>query len=330
MPALITHDTFGHDVYAELYESIGGSRDEAEAFLLGNQGPDPLFYSLLNPKLRFAHNLSRLMHRRYPSELLYEFKKSVSVLPESEASIGRAYVLGFLCHYAMDSTLHPLVYNQVYALTDAGEPGLTRKNASEVHLYIETELDELVLTVKRNERISTFNPSREILKASNHVLEIISKMYAYVAMHLYGMTIPLNTYSSSVKLFRRSQEFFYSPRGLKHNVLGRIETLVRPYSYYRSFSHRNIPITESAFDNHEHAVWKNPYTNEETNDSFWDLYDKALKKAADGIAIIDEIDFDVERARSITDDVDFNGEPVVASILTVETLPPNSSSGAGE
>ena len=29
MPSLITHDTFGQDVYRDLFASIGGSRDEA-------------------------------------------------------------------------------------------------------------------------------------------------------------------------------------------------------------------------------------------------------------------------------------------------------------
>ena len=46
MPSIITHDTFGQDIDRDLFTSIGGSRDEAEAFLLGNQGPDPLFYSV--------------------------------------------------------------------------------------------------------------------------------------------------------------------------------------------------------------------------------------------------------------------------------------------
>ena len=41
MPSIITHDTFGQDIYRDLFTSIGGSRDEAEAFLLGNQGPTP-------------------------------------------------------------------------------------------------------------------------------------------------------------------------------------------------------------------------------------------------------------------------------------------------
>ncbi len=52
MPALITHDAFGRDVYGRLHAFVGGTRDEADAFLLGNQGPDPLFYAVLNPRLR--------------------------------------------------------------------------------------------------------------------------------------------------------------------------------------------------------------------------------------------------------------------------------------
>ena len=43
---IITHDFFGRDVYDALFQTIGGSRDEADAFLLGNQGPDPLFYAV--------------------------------------------------------------------------------------------------------------------------------------------------------------------------------------------------------------------------------------------------------------------------------------------
>ena len=31
MPAIIAHDLFAKDVYHEVFESVGGSRDEAEA-----------------------------------------------------------------------------------------------------------------------------------------------------------------------------------------------------------------------------------------------------------------------------------------------------------
>ena len=50
MPAIITHDLFGKDVYGKTFDTIGGSRDAAEAFLLGNQGPDPLFFVAPDPR----------------------------------------------------------------------------------------------------------------------------------------------------------------------------------------------------------------------------------------------------------------------------------------
>ena len=167
MPALITHDFFGRDVYDRLYTFIGGSRDEADAFLLGNQGPDPLFYLVLSPQLRAHNRLGSTMHNKKPSELLTALKNSLGILNSAEREVGRAYALGFLCHYTLDSTMHPFVYFHEYRLCDAGVPGLTRADGSEVHGTIESELDELVLFEKRGETIATFNPSAEILNASN-------------------------------------------------------------------------------------------------------------------------------------------------------------------
>ena len=84
MPALITHDFFGRDVYDRLYTFIGGSRDEADAFLLGNQGPDPLFYLVLSPQLRAHNRLGSTMHNKKPSELLTALKNSLGILKSAK------------------------------------------------------------------------------------------------------------------------------------------------------------------------------------------------------------------------------------------------------
>ena len=173
MPAIITHDFFGRDVYDRLYNTIGGSRDEADAFLLGNQGPDPLFYIVISPYLHEHNRLGNTMHSKLPTELIKAFKDSLGILNSAELPVGRAYALGFLCHYTLDSTVHPFVYYHEYRLCDAGEPGLSRADGTEVHGVIESELDELVLFEKRGQTVSTFNPSAEILKASDFVLSVV-------------------------------------------------------------------------------------------------------------------------------------------------------------
>lgn len=318
MPALITHDFFGRDVYDRLYTFIGGSRDEAEAFLLGNQGPDPLFYTVLSPQLREHNRLGSTMHNKKPSELLAALKNSLSILGSAEQEVGRAYALGFLCHYTLDSTMHPFVFFHEYQVCDAGEPGLSRADGSEVHGVIESELDELVLFEKRTETVATFNPSAEILNASNFVLRIISKMYAYVALTVYGEIIPATMFETAVKDFRIAQRLFYSPSGRKRAIIGRVEELLRPYSFYRSMSHRPVALTTSQFDNRAHEAWENPFTGEVRTVGFWDLFDEALEKAQDNLFAFDEDTFDLAAAQEITHELDFSGEPVVALVVSVE------------
>lgn len=307
MPAIITHDTFAKDLYDKFCSFIGTSRDEAEAFLLGNQGPDPLFYSVVNPKLKSAHSLGQTMHKARTNEILASFGNAVETLPEEEQSIARAYVLGFWGHYLLDSTLHPLVYSFEYKVCDAGIPRLDRKDHREVHAVIESEYDEMVLYTRFGETVATFDPSKEILRASAYCLRIISKLYTYVAQDVFGLRIPENAFGDSVKMFRFVQGVFRSPSGIKRSVVGRIETLVRRHSFFRAMSHRALPLEESQFENRDRNTWINPRTGETRRDSFWDLYEKAQDRFPDALMLVNARDFDIPSIQRITHDMNFSG-----------------------
>ena len=318
MPAIITHDTFGRDAYERNRTFIGATRDEVEAFLLGNQGPDPLFYSVANPLLKRVHKLGNRMHRDKPSEILTAFREGISVLDEADRPVGRAYALGFLGHYVLDSTMHPLVYFQEYRLCDAGEPGLTRADGNEVHALIESEYDEMVLTAKRGETVATFDPSREILRGTDRMLHIVSQLYAYMALTVCGTVIPEDAFAGAVKCFRVVQRLFHSGTGVKRELLGRVEEVVRPYSFYRAMSHRAHLLERSEFDNREHETWADPFTGEESTDGFWDRYEKAAERFDAAARTFDDAAFDLAAARRITHDKNFSGDPVVATIVAVE------------
>ena len=163
MPAILTHDFFGQDVYAAHSHVIGKSIDEKDAFLLGNQGPDPLFYLVLSPSMKQFFGLGSTMHHDAPSKLIAALKESLQVLEEHELPVGRAYALGFLCHYSLDRAMHPLVYCQQYAICDAGIDGLNRSQESEVHAEIEREYDEMVLFSKLGRTIRSYRPFEEAL-----------------------------------------------------------------------------------------------------------------------------------------------------------------------
>lgn len=328
MPAIMTHDFFGKEIYDDLYTTIGGTRDECEAFLLGNQGPDPLFYSVMSPRLSKFNRLGSTLHNEKPSELLYALKCSFSILDERELPIGRAYALGFICHYTLDSSMHPLVFFNEYQVCDAGVEDLSRKNGNEVHGVIESEFDELVLFAKREETVATYVPTENILHATDYVLQVISKMYAYLATTVYGLFVPPTMFATAVKDFRAAQNLFHSSTGKKRTFISNLEERFRRYSFFRSMSHRAIELTESKFANHEHRVWENPFTGDMSTDSFWDIYHKALAVAKDNIAAFLDPAFDLDAATKLTGNLDFSGEPTVATLVVEEVIEANPSASS--
>lgn len=312
MPAIMTHDFFGKDVFADISPLIGETADERDAFLLGNQGPDPLFYLVLSPRMKPYFLLGGTMHHLNPSKLLAALKESLDVLEADELPVGRAYAAGFLCHYTLDSSMHPFVYQQQYAFCDAGVEGLSREDGNDVHAEIERELDELVLFEKRGCTISSYKPYEEVLRASDETLAVIGKMYAFFCMKALHVFAPADLFPAAVKDFRRAQKLFYSPSHTMHAFANTIETrlLHRNHSFYKSMAHRDNPARISDFDNRAHHAWENPFTGEQSTDGFWDIFEGARTRAKDNIAAFFSEGFGLEAARAVTGGLDFSGEPV--------------------
>lgn len=309
MPAIITHDLFGQTAYERLHETIGESQEEKFAFLLGNQGPDPLFYARANPSVSQFARFGSQMHAENTNLLLATFHDAMETLAPEEKPVGRAYLLGFLCHYLLDSTVHPMVYANQYALCDAGIEGLSREDDTEVHAVIESEYDEVMLYTHTGKTLATYMPHKEILRASDETLNIIGKLYSYMAVMAFSRAMQVDVFRKSVKAFRLIQSVFYSRTGIKRALLARVEEVVRTYSFYRSMSHRAIEATECAFDNHEGNTWTNPFTGAVATTSLYDLFDQAQARVEDTFAIFEDPDFNEEMAARITGGLNFSGNP---------------------
>ena len=307
MPAIITHDLFGEAVYEGDAYFIGIDPEQRFAFLLGNQGPDPLFYARANPSISEFALLGSIMHSRDTDTILMAFHDALDTLTPDEKPVGRAYLLGFLCHYLLDSTVHPLVYANQYALCDAGVEGLTRKNGNEIHAVIESEFDEVMLFKRTGKTVATFKPYKEILQANDETLTIIGKLYSYMAVMVFQRSMQIDVFRKSVKAFRLVQNVFYSRTGMKRSLLARVEELARPYSFYRSMSHRALEATECEFDNHEGNVWVNPFTKQESTASLDQLFDQAKARVGAAFALFDTDEFTSEAAHVITGGLNFSG-----------------------
>ena len=318
MPALVTHDTFGNEAYELITDTVGSSKDCIEAFLLGNQGPDPLFYAVMDPSVSDWAKFGTTLHRERTNDLLAALRGSLEIFSGKEKTIARAYALGFLCHYLLDSRVHPLVYSQEYALCDAGVPGLTRKDGGNVHTTIECEFDEVVLSRYLHTNLRQFNPSRCILRAGLDVLRVVSTMYLYMGLTVYGQVPPADLFTRSVKLFRAAMTLLYSRNGLKRWLVVRLEEAMRSVSTFGSLSMRARPRQESIFENASHDPWIEPATGNERTESFDDLFAATLKLVPGCAELFLDPSFNAETAERITEGRNFNGDPIGGALISAE------------
>ena len=312
MPAIMTHDFFGRDVLHAVSGGQALSKPEQDAFLLGNQGPDPLFYLRADPVRGKLCVLGNRMHAEKSNELIYLLNRALYALDPRDIPIGRAYAQGFLCHYLLDSNMHPLVYARQFAVCDAGVEGLDRRDGSAVHAVIESEFDEMVLFEKYGVTIADYSPATHILRADDEVLRIAGLVYSFLLSHVYGVKVAAALFGAAVYDFRFVQQLLYSPHGVKRALLGNAEQLLmhHRYSVVRGLSHRPEELSSTWFANPDHAPWLNPWTGAAETRSFWDIYGDTRELAVADIALFEKLDFSEEDAVAITHDVNFSGKPL--------------------
>lgn len=137
MPAIYAHLRFGREVEKVLpapFKTL--LSDYPEAFALGTQGPDILFYhhpmkkNDIRKRGTYLHTLSgERFFAEQAKKLTNTDEELERVLSENGALA--AYLCGFLCHYTLDTLCHPFI--------DANS------NEAVSHGKIESELDKYFL-----------------------------------------------------------------------------------------------------------------------------------------------------------------------------------------
>jgi len=104
MPAVAAHYSFGQEVLGLLPGSIKSFIEENKpAFDLGLQGPDLLFYYKVWKKNEVVDRGHEL-HRQTAGSFIRAALTSLEQNPGSPQA--EAYLLGFACHFVLDSTFH--------------------------------------------------------------------------------------------------------------------------------------------------------------------------------------------------------------------------------
>lgn len=166
MPCIYAHDSFGKKVVTrlpkELQMIINKYPDE---FQIGLQGPDFLFF--YRPFLKLPTNqMGYWQHRQTMAAFLS------ALLPSLRKNKGKnnatySYLLGFICHFALDSECHSFV------IPTSEKPGYN-------HLVIENEFDRYLL--KHDGHVAITYPVWESIPTNSSV--VTSIYHAYRPLHL--------------------------------------------------------------------------------------------------------------------------------------------------
>lgn len=274
MPALITHHLFGEESIDRLPQGVIASDEERIAFILGNQGPDPFFFHMLTPRIFDCMSLAQVMHRSRMSRQFSCLRDGVSHLQPRDANLGRAFALGLLSHYVLDRNAHPFVYEQQFGIVES-DPEL-EASGSQVHAVLESDLDVLMLQLKRDgATVEDYPPAGEIV-TTDRINRVAGVLMSYVAGRVYGIDIPVGEYGGAVADMQLLYRTIEPAGSAKTRAIALLEGLVHDYSLLDGLAHRVTTELPERAGNLGHLTWKNPFTDEVSNESFPEVFNRAL------------------------------------------------------
>ncbi len=239
----------------------------------GLQGPDVFFFRKVLTGGAPLQAIGSRMHREKISQLFSSLAGYINAMPAPRRDPAIAYFYGFLCHYSLDSTIHPYVGYHQQRLSK-GFPELT---SSAIHSQIETDMDVDLYSYLRGEPVDRFRPG-ELYAATPAQRELIGELLSAAARETYGIQVPPAEIAAAVSDTLRVQKALFAPTKLTYAAAGLAESLMRRQGSFTSHVKAYKPKWDSL--NLRKAPWYSPWDPERRRtDSVPDLLELARLRA---------------------------------------------------
>lgn len=245
MPAFYAHDRFGREVSDHLQgppkEII--SKYPAQ-FAIGLQGPDIFFFC--RPWCGRVNRYGNHLHEISAKPFFYHARKVVRQIGRDSAQY--AYLMGFICHFILDSECHPYV-------------NMTVEETGVHHLEIEEEFEKHLLRLDGEDPLAF--PMGDLVPTDGFTAAAIAPFYAS------GITPAI--VRRSLKDLRMLKRLFTAPGAFKQNLLNGIFRLSGHYAGLKGLMNqrRDNPACQAS------------------NDGLLLLFDNAVELAAEMIEDFD-------------------------------------------
>ncbi len=260
-------DNYAHQYNARNALKIAGyTPRNIDTFILGANGPDPLFcYQMYNPMRRYhISKLGTVMHNERTGLFLTNMFRMAATDRQKD------YCLGFLCHYALDSTLHPYVT----FITDTYG---SRYNIPSGHGYFESALDSRISMAQTGTpaaAVDMYCPEIEKI----YMDQVVSLFKKAVDATYPEYNFPRSEFHRAFKDFRTIKKLFCSPNKTRFPAAYMVEKALG-FSEGFVMSHMQ-PCTRKL---PEYKFWYNSRRNLYSAETLKDILDRADRLAAESI-----------------------------------------------
>ncbi len=262
MPGFTSHYLFGIKAYHRLPK--GPLRSCISlchgTYALGEQGPDPFFFSPLSYLIR-NNNPANFMHEGGMGRLIIEMAKlGDASRNEDERKCLAAYIAGLLGHYELDGAVHPYVYG----VTD---PNITHSPKTlESHFFLENDIDCAALKHIKGLELKNFRMHRVLplrLGEAGWIANLLAKSCEKVYPALRGGKFVMR---SAIWAGKVSIWLLEDPTGRKKGIAESLEKKLFGHAVYSGIvgSADRKPSMADPF-NLRHLPWINPWDKEAIN-----------------------------------------------------------------
>lgn len=257
MPYNYTHALVGLAALEQSSPDVSALvRAHRDAFLIGTMGPDPYFGDAM-PKPPFAPCRVDLAEKLHTLDMRQLFSAIVPLARGNDAI--SAYVLGFLCHFLLDTTAHPYIEARFFG---------------KAHTPAEIQIDLMMTDFASLPGVPS--PPRRFYRTRR--LDELDAFHAALATSLFSI--------DATGVFRRSYRKWiavntlsFDPENRKLRFFGALERLFHKEGALTSYlvSRHADPLDRL---NTAHAVWSAPWdAATRRTESFFDLYERACAEA---------------------------------------------------
>lgn len=281
MPNIITHNLFAETVYKRCRKKDIRELMEThmQLFTIGANGPDFLFFYHMKPwQLHQEHALNHVGSTLHASHVNDFYESALNTISkESDAFVKElelVYIMGHLCHWALDMTTHPYIFYRT---------GNGTGTSAIMHHRFESMLDAMMLKKLKNTDIKTYRYF-ESCEFDDEMLKAIARIYVPAVATLLEQRIRVYDLRQALTSWRDIQKMLYDPNGKKEKLVKRLETWTHKPGVLSGYI---VPaVIDERYDvmNEQKNIWMHPCDAGQFNvASFEELFEEAVQTALDAI-----------------------------------------------